>query len=774
MSEHAKQWAARLARALFGATLLGLVASLLDAWLALGDETRLSLGAVWLTDAGLIAPLGWLVGGAVGVALVMLEPSKPRTLGSTWRDLTGAPGETAATDEVPPTRLSGVPSPIDVAPGERAARLLLLPPASVAVVVLVAQAARRALGTIEARPAAGSALALAMLGWALVLGVGALVAARALGRRVKLPASGAAAGGVLLAVALLVYGVSTGTTGGEGGLLGVLGVLKRPELDLRGPGLLLLMAIGAVLGPGLGSRVFAPLAGAIALLPIVLVLRAPGALDRSAALTRLLEAQGAPLGRTALAIARKLDDRDHDGFSRSYGGGDCNDRDARVFPTAPDEPGNGIDEDCSGADAPVPSARPVGPSGSAPSSAATPSGSGSGSAAGAPLALPSDLAVILITVDTMRADLGYAGNPRPLSPNLDKLAARSVVFEKAYSLASYTGKSVGPLLMGKYPSESHRDWSHFNTFGKADTMVAERVHGAGIPTLSVQAHWYFTKCCGLDRGFDTVDATAAPPGISVDADATISGDKLTDAAIARLGDATLTKGRFFAWVHYVDPHADYMPHPGYADFGRDERARYDGEIAFTDAQVGKLLDFIGKQPWHDRVAIVVTSDHGEAFGEHKLIRHGFEIWEELVRVPLLVSVPGVTPGKVTVRRSAIDVVPTILELLHVAPTSNGANDFVSGRSLVPDLAKPSAAEARDVFVDMPAGPNNQERRALIHGDRKLYVSAGASFQLFDLGADPGEKTDLGESDKAALAEEKSRYEAMKGSLHEVYVKPIPK
>ncbi|RYE94643.1 MAG: sulfatase, partial [Myxococcales bacterium] len=384
------------------------------------------------------------------------------------------------------------------------------------------------------------------------------------------------------------------------------------------------------------------------------------------------------------------------------------------------------------------------------------------------------LSVLLITVDTMRAELGYAGNPRPLSPNLDKLAARSVVFERAYSMASYTGKSVGPLLMGKYPSESHRGWSHFNTFTKEDVMVAERLQKAGVHTLSVQAHWYFAKCCGLDRGFDTVDSTAAPPGISVDADATITGDKLTDAAIKRLGDPALTGGKFFSWVHYVDPHADYMPHADGPDFGKGQRDLYDGEIAFTDRQLGRLLDFVDQQPWSKRLAIIVTSDHGEAFGEHKLIRHGFEIWEELVRVPLLVHIPGVAPGRVQARRSGIDLVPTLLDLFRVEPTSATPYDFVSGRSLLPDVARPSAAEARDVFIDMPAGPNNDERRALIHGDRKLYVASGASFQLFDLASDPGEKTDLGDSDKAALAEEKSRYESFKSGLREIRVKPVPK
>lgn len=734
-----RAWAARLALALFGATYTGLVASLLDALYALGGGKDPPLVGLWATEGGLITPAAWVVGAAVGVGLVVLEPARARTLASTWVDI-----DTAG-------KLRG----------ERAGALAAAPVAALAWATVVAHTARRVFAGGGEPGSRGAALAAVAVVWGLVLGLGGVAAGRRLGRAlgerghpgVALLAGLAAAG------AALAWGIEAGTTGGEGGALGIFGVLKRPELDLRAPGLLLLIAAGAALGPALRGRLFAPLAAALAVLPLVLVLRAPRAMDASAPLTRLLEGS-APLGKVALKGLRRATDRDKDGFSRTYGGGDCNDGDGRVYPTAVDEPGNGLDEDCSGSDAALPPPPTAAPPPKPEVKAQVPEG----------------LSVLLITVDTMRAELGYAGNTRPLSPNLDKLAARSTVFETAYSLASYTGKSVGPMMMGKYPSESHRGWSHFNAFGKNDIMVAERLQKAGIRTLSVQAHWYFNKCCGLDRGFETVDISAAPPpGTQIDADGSVTGDKVTDAAIKQLSEGELTKDRFFAWVHYIDPHADYMKHPEGPDFGKGQRDLYDGEIAFTDQQVGRLLEFVEKQPWGKKVAVIVSSDHGEAFGEHKLIRHGFEVWEELVRVPLLVHVPGARPSRVKARRSLIDLAPTILDLFQISVEPSGPFDFLSGRSLLADtfLGEGKEPEVRPIFVDMPAGPNNDERRAFYHGDRKLYISSGASFQLFDLAADPGEKADLS-GDKEALAEMKGRYEAFKGALREVRVKPIPK
>jgi len=195
-------------------------------------------------------------------------------------------------------------------------------------------------------------------------------------------------------------------------------------------------------------------------------------------------------------------------------------------------------------------------------------------------------------------------------------------------------------------------------------------------------------------------------------------------------------------------------------------------VRWTIDNVGRLLDFVAAQPWGAKTAIIVTSDHGEAFQEHGMIRHGFEVWDELVRVPFVLHVPGVPARRIKARRSAVDMVPTILDLFQVRiEQPKDKYDFVSGKSLLPDIALPKGQEpaARDVLVDMPAGPNNDERRAFIHGDQKLTISNGVSFKLFDLAADPGEKNDLSD-DKAMLKEARGRYDAFRARLREVRVK----
>jgi arylsulfatase A-like enzyme len=183
-----------------------------------------------------------------------------------------------------------------------------------------------------------------------------------------------------------------------------------------------------------------------------------------------------------------------------------------------------------------------------------------------------------------------------------------------------------------------------------------------------------------------------------------------------------------------------------------------------------VLDALEKSLVYDRTAIIVTSDHGEAFGEHGMIRHGFELWEELVRVPLIVRVPGVSPRHVQARRSAIDLAPTILDLCGVAPPAPSTTDFLSGSSLVPDLLTPGEPPARPVFIDMAAGPNNADRQALIDGNKKLVASGGRPLSLYDLDADPGETRDL--LDDAAQAEPMiAKFKAFRRGLREVYVKP---
>src|SRR6185503_15086054 len=184
-------------------------------------------------------------------------------------------------------------------------------------------------------------------------------------------------------------------------------------------------------------------------------------------------------------------------------------------------------------------------------------------------------------------------------------------------------------------------------------------------------------------------------------------------------------------------------HEGIGPYGKKSRDKYDAEVTFTDQHVGKLLSFLDQQPWAKDTVVILSSDHGEAFGEHKMYRHGFEIYEVLVRVPLMIRAPGITPRRIDVPRSAIDLPPTILEL-----TGAPQEPSFQGQSLVPELYG-KAPEERDVIVDLPRTSDNDRRRALIHGQHKL-MSFGDDevFQLYDVAADPLESKDLRKGDKA--------------------------
>jgi arylsulfatase A-like enzyme len=181
------------------------------------------------------------------------------------------------------------------------------------------------------------------------------------------------------------------------------------------------------------------------------------------------------------------------------------------------------------------------------------------------------------------------------------------------------------------------------------------------------------------------------------------------------------------------------------DFGDDARALYDGEVAFTDHHVGRVIDAIAKSSFARRTAIIVTSDHGEAFDEHGMNRHGFEIWDVLVHVPLLIYVPGVDPHRVEVRRSLIDLVPTLLELYGIDPPGRGKDDFLSGVSLLNDVTLPEGhtPAVRPVFIDMPGGPFVPERQGFINAEgRKIVTSKLRPMGIFDLEKDPGEQNNL--------------------------------
>jgi arylsulfatase A-like enzyme len=478
------------------------------------------------------------------------------------------------------------------------------------------------------------------------------------------------------------------------------------------------------------------------------------ALAADAASARAVE-RDAPLGSIALKTLRKATDRDHDGASPWFGGGDCDDKDPRRAPSATDVPDNGVDEDCSGADLHLTVAADT----MAPREATPPPKP----------ELPADLNLIVITVDTLRTDVGFMGYRKPTTPHLDALAERSVVFDHMYAFSSYTGKSIGPLFIGKYPSETKRDGGHFNTYAASNVFLAERAREAGLRTFGAASHWYFLPWSGLSQGMDAWDLAARPGEGQGDNDTSVTSKEVSDVAIRMMKKPENVGRRFFAWFHYFDPHEQYMPHDDAPSFGTGNKAAYDGEVWFTDKHIGRLLDYVASQPWGARTAIVVTADHGETFGEHNMRWHGYELWEPLVHVPFFIYVPGVAPSRVPVKRSHVDFVPTLLDVLGIAQPAAGE---LSGVSDAPDLVSHGVYDERDVMLDMPPGPFTGMRQGLIHGatpGMKLIRFESGAYSLFDLVNDPDEKEDLA-SDKERLAPMVDLFLAKRAGLAEIVVK----
>jgi arylsulfatase A-like enzyme len=369
---------------------------------------------------------------------------------------------------------------------------------------------------------------------------------------------------------------------------------------------------------------------------------------------------------------------------------------------------------------------------------------------------PKDANVVLISIDSLRADMPWNGYPRPIAPRLTELEKTAVSYTRFHSISSYTSMSLGGFLGARLPSELNRSGYFFGTYRK-DVFFPKLLRAAGVRTIGVMAHKYF-EAAGFEQGFD---AWKIVPGITFDAntDRDITSPQSEQLSEELLGDPENDSRRFFFWVHFLDPHDLYLRHEG-IDWGKKERDRYDGEVTFTDRSVAKLLDFIATKAWAQRTVIVVTSDHGEEFGEHGMARHGFEVWETLVHVPLMIIAPGAAPRRIDVPRSAIDLPQTILDLLGVTP-----DPAFEGKSLVGEVYGAEPQE-RDVVVDLPATSNNGKRRGLVHGDEKLICFDGDNLcRLFDLAKDPLEQSPITRGD--AYRDMKARYQALTKTIKEV-------
>lgn len=353
--------------------------------------------------------------------------------------------------------------------------------------------------------------------------------------------------------------------------------------------------------------------------------------------------------------------------------------------------------------------------------------------------------VLVLSIDSLRADMPWNGYPRPIAPRLTELEKRAISYTHAYAISSYTSMSLGGFLGGKLPSGMKRSGFFFGKYAPENVLFPEVLKASGVVTIAAHAHGYF-KDAGFEQGFDKYEIV---PNIVFknETDPNVTSAPHEELAEKLLSDPALDSKKFFAWFHFLDPHDMYVAHDkdGIPSYGPKLRDKYDAEVTYTDRYLGKLLDFVDTKPWGKRTVIIITSDHGESFGEHGQFAHGFEVWENLVRVPMFFVVPGVLPKRIDVPRSAIDLAPTILELMGVDPRTP-ANEGVlelEGQSLVPEMLGQKPAAERDVVVDLPMTSDNDKRRAIVHGSLKIVAyGKEETLRLYDLASDPEEKSPI--------------------------------
>ena len=201
----------------------------------------------------------------------------------------------------------------------------------------------------------------------------------------------------------------------------------------------------------------------------------------------------------------------------------------------------------------------------------------------------------------------------------------------------------------------------------------------------------------------------------------------------------------FIWGHYLEPHDKYAYHKDFPPSSTPLRGAYDGEVAAVDHEVGKVIAAIEASPLRDRTAIIVSADHGEAFGEHQRYRHGFTVHEEEVHVPLLVRIPGQKPRRIDTPRSTMDIPRTIAELLGVEPPARWR-----GVSLLSDMRADTPA-SRPIIVDVPELMNLPAQQAVIMGDDKV-MRFKSRWSVYNLQNDPKEQKKLPLKDNQPLVD----------------------
>lgn len=344
--------------------------------------------------------------------------------------------------------------------------------------------------------------------------------------------------------------------------------------------------------------------------------------------------------------------------------------------------------------------------------------------------------LLLVTIDTLRPDrLGAYGHAGAETPHLDRLAKEGVRFEHCYSPVPLTLPAHASLMTGRLPPRHGVRNNGVHELAADEETLAERFAARGYDTAAIVSAYVLLARFGLDQGFEHYDDA-------------LGGELLRGFASEIPADEVYAKFQtwfrereagapFFTWVHFYDPHLPYEPPGELAE--RFAAAPYDGEVAHVDRQVGKMLDDLREAGLLENTSIIVTSDHGEAFGEHGEFGHSIFGYEQNLRVPLILYAPGrLAPEVVGERVRLIDLAPTLGELFGLDLPSGA-----EGQSLVDLLSGNEREGLAEVYFESFAGQlekNWAPVQGLIEGHHK-YISLPEP-ELYDLETDPAEETNL--------------------------------
>jgi len=388
----------------------------------------------------------------------------------------------------------------------------------------------------------------------------------------------------------------------------------------------------------------------------------------------------------------------------------------------------------------------------------------------------SGINIILVVIDALRADhLGCYGYPLETTPNLDALAQAGVRFEECYTPVSWTKPSVASLMTSLYPGQ-HGAVRGGDILPEEVVTLAELFREAGWNTAGFVTNPHLKSIFNYNQSFDFFNDSLTRDKIFEIAIRevpfypiirTLSGKTfdLTDRDRADLLNRKVfswlelnQEGDFFVYLHYMDPHAPYDPPGKYKGIFRavpgDEASRavslYDGEIRFVDNAIGELIDRLRILGIYERTAIIVTSDHGEAFGEHGDFGHGHTIYQDQLHVPLIIKYPSSSSAMVVYEPvSTLDILPTLLDLIMRPAAAVGVGVILTRMM---EEKEPVSGDESDLYFDLENFNGSAVISGVIKDGRWKYIRTGKSplrlvkpgggEELYDLEADPGETNNL--------------------------------